>query len=355
MTVVVFGISFCCLIKSDEKYSNSERRLLEQTPTFTLGAFVNGDFTEDFEVYALDQFLLRDNFRTIKALTAYNIFGNLDNNGIYVANGYVSKLNYPLSYNMLDNVADKFEYLYHKYMENTDTKLYFSIIPDKNYYLAETSGRLAFDYEELFSYMQEKTSYMEFIDITDLLTIENYYMTDTHWKQETLLPVANRICSAMGVSLSEDYISKKLNGNFYGVYAGQSAIPLEADTLMYLTNDVLENCTVTSYDSGSAKEISIYTLDKANGSDPYEIFLNGADPLIVIDNPSASTSKELIVFRDSFGSALVPLLVECYSKITVIDIRYISSDYIGNYVNFSNQDVLFLYSSMLLNSSLGLK
>ena len=62
-----------------------------------------------------------------------------------------------------------------------------------------------------------------------------------------------------------------------------------------------------------------------------------------------------MVFRDSFGSSLVPLLVQDYRSVTVVDIRYINSGILNNYLRFTNQDVLFLYSSLVLNSSSGLQ
>ena len=40
----------------------------------------------------------------------------------------------------------------------------------------------------------------------------------------------------------------------------------------------------------------------------------------------SSNDKELVIFRDSFGSSLSPLLVKYYKKITLIDNRYISRD-----------------------------
>lgn len=62
-----------------------------------------------------------------------------------------------------------------------------------------------------------------------------------------------------------------------------------------------------------------------------------------------------MVFRDSFGSSLVPLLVQDYAKVTLVDIRYVASDFVGQFVDFHGQDVLFLYSTLVLNSSSTLK
>ena len=99
----------------------------------------------------------------------------------------------------------------------------------------------------------------------------------------------------------------------------------------------------------------MYDMEKAGGKDPYEMFLSGTRAVLTVENPQAVTEKELIVFRDSFGSSLVPLLMEGYQKITVLDIRYVNSSMLGQFVEFGGQDVLFLYSTMLLNNSLALK
>ena len=101
--------------------------------------------------------------------------------------------------------------------------------------------------------------------------------------------------------------------------------------------------------------MDMYDLEKANDKDPYELFLGGSKSLIAIENPSAATDKELIVVRDSFGSSLSPLLVEGYAKVTVVDIRYISPVLLGNFIEFHGQDVLFIYSSLVLNNSSTIK
>ena len=139
------------------------------------------------------------------------------------------------------------------------------------------------------------------------------------------------------------------------MYYGQAALPVKPDTLHYLNSEILETCKVTSYDTGKPVETVIYNMDKATGKDAYEIFLSGTSALQVIENPYVSNGKELIVFRDSFGSSLIPLLVDDYWKITVIDIRYVQSNVLGNFVDFQGQDTLFLYSTVVLNNSMSLR
>ena len=82
------------------------------------------------------------------------------------------------------------------------------------------------------------------------------------------------------------------------------------------------------------------------------MFLGGARSLITLTNPNSEHERRLIVFRDSFGSSIAPLLAAGYSKITLVDIRYISPLALSRLVDFSGvSDVLFLYSASVINNS----
>lgn len=355
MGITLLGLSLWCYIKAPDKYSDSERRALAQAPELTVNSFISGEYMQNFEKYSLDQFPVRDSFRTIKAAIEMGIFQKKDNNGIYLTDGHIADLDYTVNEKMLDYAAERFEYIYQSYFKDNDTNLYFSIVPDKNYALAQSNNYLSMDYAYLTDYMKAKTDYMQYIDIFDLMSAEDYYYTDSHWRQEKIYDVADRLASKMGKSRNQSYLQKTLDIPFYGVYYGQAALPHKPDTINYLTNDTLDNCIVTGYDTGSPKQLSIYDMQKAQGKDTYEMFLSGTQAIITIENPNSKTDDELIIFRDSYASSLTPLLCECYSKITLIDIRYVQSSMLGQFIEADNQDVLFLYSTMLLNNSLALK
>ena len=125
------------------------------------------------------------------------------------------------------------------------------------------------------------------------------------------------------------------------------------DEIKILTNNVLKNCTVYNYEKNEAT--TIYNFDKMNSLDKYDIYLSGAVSLISIENTENKTGRELVVFRDSFASSFVPLLVEGYDKITLIDTRYISPKILSQYIEFNDQDILFLYSTSIINNSYTLK
>ena len=349
MVAFFLVISVFAWVKPSDEFSASERRKLAQFPELSFKTVISGGFMSSFENYTLDQFPLRDKFRTLKALVALNVFNQSANNDIYVVDGYAGKIEYPLNEESVERAGERFGYVYEKYLKETNTKNYFSIIPDKNYFLGTENGYLSIDYDKMISLLRENTDFLKYIDITKELEIEDFYKTDTHWREENIVDVAEKIGKEMGTNVKAEYDVKTLENDFYGVYYGQSALPLEAEEIKYLTNDVLKNCKVFDYQNN--KEISVYDMEKAEGKDPYEMFLGGPLSLVTLENEKAKTDKELIIFRDSFGCSIASLLVEGYKKITLVDIRYIHPNLLENYIEFNSQDVLFLYSTSVLNNS----
>ena len=335
--------------------SDSERRKLAQMPEITVDSILSGNFMTKFEEFTLDQFPLRDAFRQLKARFHYNVLRQGDNNNIYVADGYAAKLEYPLNETSVSSAMEKFDSLYETYLAGTNCNIFASVAPDKGLYLAEANGYPAMDYNTMFSTVASSMDWAQFVDVSDLLTVSDYYRTATHWRQERLHDVAKRICEAMGVSgfTAEELTQTAVERPFYGVYYGQAALPMEPETMYYLTGEVLENCTVYNFETG--KTTAVYDMEKLRSRDLYDIYLSGAAALLEITNPAADSGKELVVFRDSFGSSLIPLLLKDYAKITVVDTRYIAPQLLEQYLQFENQDVLFLYSSLILNSSSALK
>lgn len=349
---VIFVFALLCFFLPKDDFSESERRVLATFPETNAETIFSGKFSSDFEEYSTDVFPFRDSFRAIKAFSATKVFGKSDNNKLFIQDGHISKLEYPMSENLLDHATERFEFIHKTYLEGKTDNIYLSIIPDKNYFL----NTLKFDYGALTDHVRKGMPYAEYVDIFPLLSLSDYYTTDSHWKQEEIDDVAEKLLSSMGKKQNGKFGYITLDVPFYGVYSGQAAIPTPPDTITYLTNDTLESCTITNFDTGMPEEGFIYDLKKAESHDPYEMFLSGSSALLMIENPSNRNGEHLVVFRDSFASSLLPLMVGEYEKVTVVDIRYVPSNMVGAFVkDFTDTDVLFLYSASMLNSSGAMK
>lgn len=279
--------------------------------------------------------------------------GERDQNGVYVAEGYAARLEYPLDEQSVIYAAKRFQYVYDEYLKEKSGKVFVSVVPDKNLFLAEKHGYPAIDYAKLVELLTGNMDFADYIDIFPLLELSDYYRTDTHWRQEKITDIAAFLAEKMGAKLSAEYTREKLETPFYGVHCRQADIEIEPDELVYLKSAFMADCKVI--DGETNKPADIYNLKLSEGSDPYDIFLSGAKSLMTIENPNAPSDKTLVIFRDSFASSIAPLLAEGYSKITLIDIRYLAPELIGRFVDFSGSDVLFLYSTPVLNNSITIK
>jgi len=92
---------------------------------------------------------------------------------------------------------------------------------------------------------------------------------------------------------------------------------------------------------------------RPEGKDGYELYLGGSHAVLTIENPEAE--GELVVFCDSFGQSMAPLLAQGFGKTTLVDIRYIQSAMVGAFADFEHADILFLYSTSMLNNSTAMK
>lgn len=354
--IIIFGLSLWCFIKPADEISTSERRKLRQLPEISrdtlLGLNGKTTFMSSFEKYAADQFPIRESFRSINSLSTFYLLGKSEINRLFSYDGYIAKLDYEINRDSVDWSLDRLKFVTQKYAG--DNNVYLAIIPDKNYYIAQESGYPYIDFDtftETFrAGMGERVQY---IDLKEQLSLDNYYLTDTHWRQETLTPVAKYISEAMGNTYTYTFTENSLDTDFSGVYYGQLALPVKKDTISYLTGSYIDGLSAKCYDTGKAEAIGVYCPDMLEGDDKYEFFLSGSKSLITIDNPAATTDKRLVIFRDSFSSSMAPLLAGSYARVTLVDIRYMSPAMVGRFVKFDNTDILFLYSTQLLNNSVG--
>ncbi len=343
------------LLTPDKDIDLSERRPLEQLPQFSPESLMNGKFGEDLEDYLLDQFPMRNAIRSLKAAWHFDVYHQLDNNGIYLVGDHVCKLDSHIKEDEVDAFLANTNKVYETYLQGMNVS--FSLIPDKNYFAAHNNGYPSMDYDKLCELLTDGLH--EDIDFYGMshfadLTMDDYYRTDLHWKQEALQSVVDAMAKDLGFApMDLSAMTQTQYSPFYGSYYGQSALNIEPDVLTTLSNPVTDGCIVTAPELKGEKPV--YDERDFEEIDGYNIYLGGPLGLVTVENPNGNTGKELIIFRDSFASSLTPLLMNGYDKITLIDLRYLASINVGRFVEFTDQDVLFLYNTSLVNSGKLLK
>ena len=101
LTLILLGgficvLSLTCILKKPQAISYSERRKLAQFPQISIESMQSGQFTQEFERYASDQFPLRDTFLQLNVHYAKDILRKKDINQLYIRTKDAIAMEYPL-------------------------------------------------------------------------------------------------------------------------------------------------------------------------------------------------------------------------------------------------------------------
>ncbi|MEG0805327.1 MAG: Ig-like domain-containing protein [Lachnospiraceae bacterium] len=252
----------------------------------------------------------------------------------------------------IKNMGKKISGIVSKYLKNAKS-VHYAIIPDKSYFI-KNSYFSKDEYEKMFRLMKKSVKGAKEISIEDSLSLSDYYKTDLHWRQEKIVDTVNVLGSRMNFRVSSGNYDKKTLKKYRGVYTSSISGKVPNESLHYLVNSTTKKAKVSIYgQSGTSK---VYNTKKLSSDVPYDVFLSGPNPIVTITVPKTSSKRELVIFGDSFSSSMAPLLLNTYKKITVIDLRFVSSKYLSNFMSFnSSQEVLFLYNTTVVNNSFMLK
>jgi len=345
--IVIIGVLFILnIVVPAPEILVSERRVPAKFPEFSTSSVLSGSFMSKFEDYASDRFVFRDAFRSIHAFIIFDLYRQTDKSGLYrnkdVGLGefrHTNEKSFRQTTERIKRAATS--------LDGLDMNIYYTVVPDKSTF----AGRYmpGFDIDTAEAVLFDMLGDYEYIRLADKLSADSFYRTDLHWNQTKILGAVDHILTSMGAKPTASGLQEYVAGDFRGVYAGQLALPVDADVMSYYDVQGLRvsylNEKTLVFDEGP-----VFDSDRFAGVDPYDFFLRGPQPVIVIEN-DAAPNRELYLFRDSFGSSLAPLLAGSYSKITIIDLRYVNLMILDYFVEFTpGSDVLFIYSSQIFNN-----
>lgn len=331
----------------DREFSEQENRSLQQRPPFSFDELFSGQYTKDFEAYTTDQFTLRDEWITLKAASELAL-GKRQNNGMFLCDGgtIIEPYEAPEDGKLEANME-----ALNKLVANTDADVYFALIPGKSDIWAHMlpqnaprdSEKAAIDYcyslsdavnVDIYGKLEEHSG--EYI----------YYRTDHHWTTLGAYYGFSALAESMGLDcpdISEYGGRETVSEEFYGTSWSSSGFSwVEPDSMEIFVTEP-EGLEITNYPQGSPVEGQLYDWSRLEVKDKYSFFYGGNTPLLEIET-GVEDAPSLLILRDSYMDSLSPFLLESYSRIHILDLRYYRaslSDYIAQN---GFDDVLVCYS-----------
>ena len=338
------------VIVPDREKSVQENRMLATKPKFRLSSLISGDYDEKFEAYMDDQFVGRDMWRKLK-VTVNRIGGSRLENGVYI--GTNGQLLEQIEVADENHLAANIKAIKSFSESQSKIPVRMMLVPDAANVLNHSLPSLAKpeDQTQMFSMVRKDLGdSVEWIDVSTELnkhkTEKIYYKTDHHWTTLGAFYAFQAAAPSLGIEgdLSGKYVSYAVSDSFNGMLASKSGVNLgEKEQIdIYVPTEEDTDLIVDYVDEGK-RSTSLYDSSKLKEKDQYTVFLGGNSSLLDIRTVSTST-KRLLLVKDSFANSFIPFLTPYYREIVVVDPRYYSGTINDLMDSYRISEVLFLYS-----------
>ncbi len=338
------------VIVPDREKSVQENRMLATKPKFRLSSLISGDYDEKFEAYMDDQFVGRDMWRKLK-VTVDRIGGSRLENGVYI--GTNGQLLEQIEVADENHLAANIKAIKSFSESQSKIPVRMMLVPDAANVLNHSLPSLAKpeDQTQMFSMVRKDLGdSVEWIDVSTELnkhkTEKIYYKTDHHWTTLGAFYAFQAAAPSLGIEgdLSGKYVSHAVSNSFNGMLASKSGVNLgEKEQIdIYVPTEEDTDLIVDYVDEGK-RSTSLYDSSKLKEKDQYTVFLGGNSSLLDIRTVSTST-KRLLLVKDSFANSFIPFLTPYYREIVVVDPRYYSGTINDLMDSYRISEVLFLYS-----------
>ena len=338
------------VIVPDREKSVQENRMLATKPKFRLSSLISGDYDEKFEAYMDDQFVGRDMWRKLK-VAVDRIGGSRLENGVYI--GTNGQLLEQIEVADENHLAANIKAIKSFSESQSKIPVRMMLVPDAANVLNHSLPALAKpeDQTQMFSMVRKDLGdSVEWIDVSTELnkhkTEKIYYKTDHHWTTLGAFYAFQATAPSLGIEgdLSGKYVSHAVSSSFNGMLASKSGVNLgEKEQIdIYVPTEEDTDLIVDYVDEGK-RSTSLYDSSKLKEKDQYTVFLGGNSSLLDIRTVSTST-KRLLLVKDSFANSFIPFLTPYYREIVVVDPRYYSGTINDLMDSYRISEVLFLYS-----------
>lgn len=174
-----------------------------------------------------------------------------------------------------------------------------------------------------------------------------YSRTDHHWQPLGAYYAGKVFAETAGINYPElseygRYFKEDFCGTMYMYSDYNEELKNNPDTFTYFKpkNEYKTYYYNTDF-TGKKEDVLFY--DYAEGVNTYSVFMGGDETICQIDT-DVKNGRTLVIFKDSFGNALVPFMVGGFEHIYVVDFRYFNVNAIDFLKEVKCTDLLFAMS-----------
>lgn len=182
-----------------------------------------------------------------------------------------------------------------------------------------------------------------------------YFKSDHHWTSRGAYYAYAAFAESVGLEptpieeFTEVLMNSSWNGSMASMTGDDRIKEIKDEIYAYVPTKAHTMTTYSSNGDSNKYDTSILTNYKS-----YTGFIDGDNAYTVISVSENPKDMTCLVFKDSYGNAFVPYLVEHYSTIIVVDPRYIYFDVYEHLKDYPLTDIIFvnnLYNPNVLSYS----
>ena len=358
----VFSVAGLHILTDDKEFSESENRVLADMPSITFSGLFDGTFMKNFESYLTDQFPFRDKLISLKTY-ADRVVGKDEENGVYIGEeGFLFESQSAYNEEQVKKITDAvFEFT----KSNKNLKRAFLLAPNSSYiysdklpkYLEMPNQRDQI--REIYNLLKADKK-MTWINISSLFEksvkesdTQLYYKTDHHWTTRAAKKVFNVLREKWNLTTTGDsyeneaavpeYEFYTVSNSFQGTLSSTAGVHDSYDSVEICMPKKSQGTYVVNFETAGQKTSSLFFSEKLSHKNHYEVFLGGNYDKVIITTVSPSANS-LLLIKDSYANCMIPLLTPYFSKIVVVDPRYLT-DSLSSIVKENDfTHLLFLYN-----------
>ena len=186
-----------------------------------------------------------------------------------------------------------------------------------------------------------------------------YFRTDHHWTQLGAYYAYQEFCKSKGYSTKPLSAYQKMDfPNFYGTFYFFMNRPesLKSHPDQVTAYQGSMNSMQFTDQGGTLQEGKlIYDAGQMLPGNKYNSFMMGDHAYVEIHNEEAPRQKSILVLKDSYGNAFVPLLAQDYRDVYVVDYRHYQENASSLMQEKDIDEILFLNNIMGVGESISKK
>ena len=201
------------------------------------------------------------------------------------------------------------------------------------------------------------------VNVFDALSVHKkeyiYFRTDHHWTQLGAYYAYQEYCKSMGYSTKPLSDYQKLDfpefyGTFYFFMNRPESLKGHPDQVTAYQGSM--NTMQYTDSKGNLQEGKLINdASQMLPGNKYNCFMLGDHGYVEIHNEGAPRKKSILVLKDSYGNAFVPLLAQDYRDVYVVDYRHYQGNASSLIQEKGIEEILFLNNIMGIGESLSQK